>query len=179
MPSRSLQIALKAIPDTGKDVAIDLGSEWFAQWRTEDPGLEFTSAHITGTVNLTQHGHDILVRGQLSGYLDLACSRCLKSFTHPVAADFDLLLIPKPAAAPAEEELDSADLDLDYYNGEVVDLETLLREQIILMIPVKPLCDESCQGLCPQGGATLNQEACHCRPEAVNSPFADLAKLKI
>jgi uncharacterized protein len=180
MQTRSLQIAIKAIPDTGKEVAIDLGPEWFALWRTEDPGLEFANARITGTVNLTKHGHDILVRGHLAGYLDLACSRCLESFTYPAAADFDLLLAPKPGAAAApDEELSSADLDLDYYTGEVVDLESLLKEQIILLIPVKPLCDETCKGLCPVCGANIKRETCHCRPQAVNSPFADLAKLKM
>ena len=180
MKSRSLQIALKAIPDIGLDVAIDLGPEWFARWRAEDPYLEFTDARITGTVSLSKHGHDILVRGQLSGHLDLACSRCLESFIHPVAADFDLLLVPGPGALAGEdEELSPSDLDLDYYTGEVVDLEGLLREQIILMVPVKPLCDEVCKGLCPQCGANLNRETCHCRPEAVNSPFANLAKVKI
>jgi uncharacterized protein len=180
MKTRSLQIALKAIPDTGKEIAIALGPEWFTHWRTEDPDLEFADARITGTVNLSKHGHDILVRGQLTGHLDLACSRCLTSFTQPVAADFDLLLVPAPdAAAAADEELSPAELDLDYYTGEVVDLETILREQIILMIPIKPLCDEACKGLCPQCGANLNRETCHCRPEPVNSPFADLAKLKI
>ncbi|MHB9072088.1 MAG: YceD family protein [Desulfobaccales bacterium] len=180
MKSRSLQISLKAISDTGKEVAIDLGAEWFARWRTEDPDLEFADAHITGTVSLSKHGLDILVRGQLEGTLDLTCSRCLTPFSHPVAADFDLLLAPAPeTAAAADEELSPAELDQDYYTGEVVDLESILREQIILMIPVKPLCDEVCKGLCPQCGADLNRETCHCRSEAVNSPFADLAKLKI
>lgn len=180
MKTRPLQIAIQAIPDTGKDLAIDLGPEWFARWRTEDPYLEFAEARITGAVNLTKHGHDILVRGHLEGQLNLECSRCLESFTNPVAGDFDLLLVPAPGTVGAEdEELSPADLDLDYYTGEVVDLESILREQIILMIPIKPLCDEVCKGLCPQCGANLNRETCHCRPEAVNSPFADLAKLKI
>ncbi len=180
MKNRSLQIAIKAIAETGKELAIDLGPEWFAHWRTEDPDLEFADARITGTVNLTKHGHDILVRGHLEGHLNLACGRCLESFTHPVATDFDLLLVPGPGAAAAEdEELSPADLDLDYYTGEVVDLEGLLREQIILLIPFKPLCDDVCKGLCPQCGANLNRETCYCRPETVNSPFADLAKLKM
>ncbi len=72
------------------------------------------------------------------------------------------------------------DLDLDYYTGETVDLESLLREQIILMMPLKPLCDEDCKGLCPRCGANLNREACTCSSRRiVNSPFAVLAKLKI
>jgi uncharacterized protein len=180
MRIKSLHIAIKSIPDTGKEVAIDLPPEWFALWREADPGLEFTGGRINGVVHLAKHGRDILVRGHLSGYLDLACSRCLESFAHPVATDFDLLLIPRPATAVAEdEELSAADLDLDYYTGEGVDLESLLREQIILMIPVKPLCQETCQGLCPQCGSNLNRQSCRCQPQAANSPFAELAKLKI
>jgi uncharacterized protein len=180
MKTRSLQIALKAIADTGLEVAIDLGPEWFGNWRTEDPGLDFTDAHIRGAVILQKHAHDILVRGHLAGQMDLSCSRCLESFAQPVAADFDLLLVPGTGTASAEdEELSPTDLDLDYYTGEVVDLEGLLREQIILMIPVKPLCEEACKGLCPHCGVNLNRETCHCQPETVNSPLADLAKLKM
>ena len=177
---KTLQINLKTIPETGLAVAIDLGPEWFARWHEEDPGLEFADARITGHVHLSKHGHDILVRGSLSGQMELACSRCLEPFAAPAAIDFDLLLVPgPPTAAAAEEELSPTDLDLDYYTGEIVDLESLLREQIILMMPLKPLCDEACKGLCPHCGANLNRETCSCPTDAVNSPFARLAKLKI
>lgn len=177
---KTLQINLKTIPETGLAVAIDLGPEWFARWHEEDPGLEFAGARITGGVHLSKHGHDILVRGNLSGQLELACGRCLEPFAGPAAIDFDLLLVPGPVnAAAAEEELSLTDLDLDYYTGEIVDLESLLREQIILMLPLKPLCDESCKGLCPHCGANLKRETCSCPTDAVDSPFARLAKLKI
>jgi len=177
---KTLQFNLKAIPETGLEVAIDLGPEWFAHWREEDHGLEFTDAQITGTVLLMKHNLDILVRGHLAGHLELACSRCLEIFAAPVTADFDLLLVPGPPPVSAEEEeLSRTDLDLDYYQGEVVDLESLLKEQIILMLPLKPLCDEACKGLCPHCGANLNRETCQCQTEPVNSPFAHLAKLKI
>lgn len=177
---KTLQINLKTIPETGLAMAIDLGPEWFARWHEEDPGLEFTGARITGEVDLSKHGQDILVRGSLSGQIELACGRCLEPFAAPTAIEFDLLLVPGPInAAAAKEELSPEDLDLDYYTGEIVDLESILREQIILMLPLKPLCDESCKGLCPHCGANLNSETCSCSTDAVNSPFAQLAKLKI
>jgi uncharacterized protein len=176
---KTLQINLKTIPETGLAVAIDLGPEWFARWHEEDPGLEFAGARITGDVHLSKHGHDILVRGNLSGQMELACSRCLEPFAAPAAIDFDLLLVPGPIPAAAQVELSPEDLDLDYYTGEIVDLESILREQIILMLPLKPLCDESCKGLCPYCGANRNCEACSCSTDAVDSPFARLAKLKI
>jgi uncharacterized protein len=177
---KTLQINLKTIPETGLAVAIDLGPEWFARWHEADPGLEFAAARITGVVHLSKHGHDILVRGSLSGQLELACSRCLEPFAAPAAIDFDLLLVPgPPSATAAEAELSPDDLDLDYYTGEIIDLESLLREQIILMLPLKPLCDETCKGLCPHCGANLKREPCACPTGVVNSPFALLAKLKI
>jgi uncharacterized protein len=177
---KTLQINIKTIPETGLEVAIDLGPEWFSRWHEEDPDLEFTGARINGLVSLEKHGLDILVRGNLSGQLQQACSRCLESFAGLAATEFDLLLVPgPPATIAADEELSQPDLDMDYYSGEVVDLESLLREQIILMLPLKPLCDEACKGLCPRCGVDLNQETCHCQAEAVDSPFAHLAKLKI
>ena len=176
---KTLQIAITSIPEAGKDLSLDLGKEWFDRWHTEDPELEFSDAAITGSVHLARHGRDILVRGRLQGQLRLHCGRCLEAFTAPVDAAFDLLLAPKPLAqGPEEKELSPAELDLDFYSGEVVDLESILREQIILMLPLKPLCAETCQGLCPRCGANLNRESCGCQAENLDSPFAKLAKLK-
>ena len=64
-------------------------------------------------------------------------------------------------------------------SGETVDLEAIIREQIILMVPLKPLCQEDCRGLCPICGANFNRETCSCQVEKSDSPFAQLAKLKV
>ncbi|MBM4294554.1 MAG: DUF177 domain-containing protein, partial [Deltaproteobacteria bacterium] len=61
-----------------------------------------------------------------------------------------------------EEELTAADLDVDFISGENIDLQGIVREQIILSMPLKPLCHEDCRGLCPGCGANLNREACTC-----------------
>ena len=177
---KSLQISIKTIPETGKDMSLDLGQEWFEHWREEDPGLEFSQAAIRGTVNLSKHAHDILVRGRLEGEVGLSCGRCLEPFTASVETDFDLLLVPAPLGEGAEEEeLSAQELDVDFYTGETVDLEAIIREQIILMVPLKPLCREDCQGLCPTCGTNLNLESCSCQTGKSDSPFAQLAKLKI
>lgn len=176
---RFLQIPINTIPETGREIRLELGREWFARWREEDPELEFAAAAIAGSVRLEKHGRDILVRGHLQGRLELTCSRCVEAFTAPVETDFDLLLMPGPEPVSAEgEELSVSDLDLDFYSGEVVNLEGILREQIILLAPLKPLCAETCRGLCPLCGSNLNLESCQCQ-DKVNSPLAKLAKVKI
>ena len=177
---KTLQISIKAIPETGKDVSLDLGQEWFERWREEDPGLEFSQAAIRGTVNLSKHGHDILVRGHLEGELGLACGRCLEPFTAPVETDFDLLLAPAPRAKDRKKKNCRRKNWMSIFiRGETVDLEAIIREQIILMVPLKPLCREDCQGLCPSCGANLNRESCSCQADKSDSPFAQLAKLKV
>jgi uncharacterized protein len=179
MKDRPIQIAVAGIGPLGLDVSVDLGQDWLARWQEEDPYLEFSEAAITGSVHLAKHGHDILVRGELAGRLTLTCGRCLEQFATPVEADFDLLLLPGPGPlGPQEEELSAAELDRDFYSGEMVDLDTILREQIILMLPLKPLCAENCQGLCPRCGANLNREKCSCSVEKTGSPLAELARLK-
>jgi uncharacterized protein len=160
---KPLQIPVNSIPDTGKDVSLELGDDWFRLWRQEDPGLEFDAGDLTGRVRLEKHGKDILVRGHLEGHLDLTCSRCLDFYAAPYAADFDLLLLPGPEPIAKEEELTAADLDMDFISGEDVDLQGIVREQIILTMPLKPLCREDCRGLCPRCGANLNREACTCK----------------
>ena len=163
LKKKSLRVPITSIPPEGLEVEVDLGEKYFSRWREEDPGLEFFTARIKGAVRLEKHGRDILVRGQLQGHLQLTCGRCVENFAQPVDADFDLLLVPGPGPAGGEEELSTPDLDLDYYTGETLDLEAILREQIILMMPLKPLCTEDCKGICSRCGAVLNLEACTCK----------------
>ncbi|MHB8069963.1 MAG: YceD family protein [Desulfobaccales bacterium] len=161
---RSLRVPIASIPPEGLEKEMDLGEKYFSRWREEDPELEFSNAQINGSVRLEKHGRDILVRGALKGQLQLACGRCLEEFGGPVDVDFDLLLVPSPGSMQGEdEELSAADLDVDYYSGETVDLEPIIREQIILTVPLKPLCTEDCKGICPSCGAVLNLEACTCK----------------
>ncbi len=175
---KTLQISVKSIPETGKELSLQLGKEWFDRWREEDSGLEFTQGNIRGSVNLAKYGENILIRGLLEGRLALSCSRCLEPFEAQVATEFEVLLAPAPQTeAPDNEELSAQELDLDVYSGETVDLEALVREQIILLVPLKPLCQESCRGLCPACGADLNRESCSCKVEKVSS-LAQPAKLK-
>jgi len=181
MHPSTLQVNVAHLKDEGLDLDLNLGEDWFSRWQGEDPDLEFSApGNINVRVHLERHGHDILVRGHLEGTLHLTCSRCLVSFSYPVAADFDLLLAPAPhQAAPADEELSKADLDRDFYRGETVNLESILREQVLLTLPLKPLCAEACKGLCPRCGVDLNQETCQCPAEESTSPLAILKNIKL
>lgn len=175
-----LTVPVERITWEGLDVQVSLDADWFAQWLKEQPGLDFSvSQPINGTIRLERHDDNILVRGHLRGELNFTCSRCLDVFTAPLAADFDLLLkIGRPPVPTQEVELDEGELDEDYFLGDELDLNALLREQILLTLPLKPLCREDCRGLCRQCGANLNRELCSCTVPKLNTSFAALEKLK-
>lgn len=175
-----LTVPVEQITWEGLDVPVSLDADWFAHWLNEQPGLDFSlEKPITGTIHLERHEDNILVRGHLWGDLSFTCSRCLEAFAGPLAADFDILLkIGRPPAPDQEIELNSGDLDEEYVPGDEFDVNDLVREQIILALPLKPLCREECLGLCRQCGANLNREPCSCAAPAFNPSFAVLEKLK-
>jgi len=175
-----LTVPVERITWEGLDVPVSLDTDWFAQWQHEQPGLEFTlEKPITGAIRVERHDDNILVRARLQGELNFTCSRCLDTFAAPLAAEFDLLLkIGRPPDPSQEHELDPEELDEDYFQGDDLDLNAILREQILLTLPLKPLCREECRGLCLQCGANFNREPCSCTAPKLNLSFAALEKLK-
>jgi uncharacterized protein len=108
---------------------------------------------------------DIRVVGDFSTQLELRCARCLEPVLRDVAGDFDLIYRPRGADAGMEERsIRGAEADIAYYQGEGLLLEDLLREQVLLAVPLKAVCSEACKGLCPRCGKNLNVEACACQP---------------
>jgi uncharacterized metal-binding protein YceD (DUF177 family) len=106
------------------------------------------------------------VAGHLTGELELTCSRCLEPFTLPVAADFDLRYVPRTENVGEDErEVEEDDLTTAFYSEDEIDLGHLITEQFQLAVPMKPLCDEACKGLCPQCGTNLNTGSCDCTPQ--------------
>ena len=111
--------------------------------------------------------------------LELPCSRCLETFRLPVNTSFDLRYHPASEMSQDEErEVEDDDLGTSYYRDDQIDLNELLREQFYLALPMKPLCDEACQGLCPQCGTNLNTGSCNCAAGWEDPRLAPLRQLK-
>ena len=105
----------------------------------------------------------VRITGRVTTTLELACSRCLEGFRVPMDPSFDLLFLPASAEPHAnEQEVEDDDLGTSYYRDGVIDLADVVREQLFLALPMKPLCQEACKGLCPECGTNLNAGACDC-----------------
>jgi uncharacterized protein len=120
----------------------------------------------------------VRLAGSVATELELACSRCAEGFTVPVRAAFDLLYLPAASAeTETEHEVQEDDLNTSYYREGVIDLGELVREQLYLALPMKPLCEESCRGLCPECGTNLNTGSCDCSPAWDDPRLAPLKAL--
>jgi len=106
---------------------------------------------------------DIRLKGKLDTSLELPCARCLEPVVHPVERSYDLLYRPLGTDAGHEElSITDAEAEIGYYQGEGVLLEDVLREQVLLAVPLKAVCREDCKGLCPHCGKNLNESQCSC-----------------
>lgn len=119
--------------------------------------------------------HGLLTRGSrgidfaatLETRITLTCVRCLETFEMPVATEFHLIFVPRmPVEGKGEFQLHGEDCDLCPAPEGKVDLAALVREQLLLSLPAKPLCRQDCSGLCPRCGANRNVTACDCDGEA-------------
>jgi uncharacterized protein len=117
--------------------------------------------------------------GSVDTVLELPCSRCLEPFTIPVHADFDLRYQPHTQnTGEGEREIEEDDLTTAFYENDEIDLGQLMREQLYLALPMKPLCADECLGLCPVCGTNLNLETCTCTRNWEDPRFAALRELR-
>jgi len=122
---------------------------------------------------------DIRLRGRLSAGLELQCARCLEPVPQDVKREFELLYRPLGADAGRDElSVTDAEAEIGYYQGDGLALEDVLREQILLALPLKVTCRVDCKGLCPQCGKNLNQEQCSCSTDVEDPRWAALKDLR-
>lgn len=143
------------------------------------PDDEFTLASAVDLVmDVSKRGGTYRLRGRVDATLELTCSRCVEAYALPVMAEFDLRYMPASAAAgAADHELAPDDLTTAYYRDDVIDLGSLIREQLYLTLPMKPLCRDDCAGLCPVCGANRNTVTCECDAEWRDPRLAGLGAL--
>ena len=106
---------------------------------------------------------DIRLRGRFAGNFQVPCARCIEPVEIPLAADFDLIFRPLGADAdPPERSITASETEIGYYQKDSLLLEDVLREQVLLSLPVRTLCKPDCKGLCPRCGANRNLQPCSC-----------------
>jgi len=130
-------------------------------------------------ITFYRSGQEILLAGSLQGRFEGCCSRCLEVFDFTVEKKFEIVLAPDSMAMDRKKELNKAEMGLSFYQGAEIDVAPLVREQILLSLPIRPLCTEECRGLCAGCGVNLNSEACRCAPPEVDERLAVFRSLRL
>ena len=144
------------------------------------------------TASLSKVSGGVLVRGEFTVQLSAPCKRCLNDVSSRIPVSFTLNLISRALVegrrlSPGEDDGHSAragsfdlkEADEDWFDGRIIDFDPILREQLLLALPMYLICSEDCKGLCPLCGQDLNVKSCGCEPKRVDPRLAVLKDIKL
>jgi uncharacterized protein len=140
-----------------------------------------TPLRVTGSAELLAHtGGEIRIQGKYKVELTAECDRCLVQARFPLDTGFDLFYRPMSDIARDEEvEIDEGETELGFYEGAGMELEDILREQVLLALPMQRVCSEVCKGICPVCGKNRNETPCDCKVEEANDRWGALRNLEL
>jgi uncharacterized protein len=201
-------VRIEEIQEPGLELKESIQVEVLAEALADAGGYELVSSQplkaffrrVSGQVHL---------RGSFSAVVKAPCHRCLKSVSLDVPVSFSLRMVPEgrrreegeedlragkgPGGRrrrPSRKEDDGQglvaasfeldEIDVEPFDGKTIDLDPVIREQVMLALPVTVLCREECKGLCPTCGQDLNEQGCgHGNEKVVDVRLARLKDIKL
>ena len=135
---------------------------------------------LTISGRIVRKSGQVVVIGEVEALVQVECDRCLEPTSISVKSPFKLEYVTKEQyqALPVAE-LEERDLALSVFDGEVVDIDEIAREQLLLAIPFQALCKEDCNGLCFVCGANKNLSSCDCKAADNDSRWSGLENLRL
>jgi uncharacterized protein len=161
--TEEMLVYVERIPDDGLDLDLPVASTWLNEALGKDSVF-----NADGDGRLVVHLHRVEevvhVRGRARLTLAAPCSRCLGPTTLGIDAPVDLALFPEGTEPPAtvEGEVAPDDMGVATYSEDQIDLRSIVHDEIFLELPMSPLCDDGCKGLCVTCGTNLNDTRCAC-----------------
>lgn len=141
--------------------------DWFYNLLPEKEKRDISLQEIDVSLSLERLHETVSIAGHIETIVAVECCRCLETAFLPLKSEFSYTMVPGVDKSREELELNLEDMSLGYYHGDTFDLDQIVFEQIVLQIPIKVLCRDSCKGLCPRCGINLNIAECNCRNDFV------------
>ena len=135
-----------------------------------------TKGLVVGEIAAENTGSLLLLRGQLRAVLVLTCVRCLGEAEQPVEIDVE----EEFASEDTSSDVDTIDRDepeTSAISDYILDVSELVRQQVMVAVPMGSLCSPDCRGLCPSCGQNFNQGPCECRLQDTDSRWGKLSEL--
>lgn len=147
----------------------------------EEAGECVFVAPVTGQLRASWEYDHVRVAGEVHARVRLSCARCLVDFEQEMQVSFIVYYSEATPGMATDEEIELAEQDLlsATYDGSEINVAREIAEQLLMEMPVKPLCDERCRGLCNTCGADLNGEACSCESQDGSLAFSVLKQFNV
>ena len=175
-----MKIKVGNIPEGGLEFQYSPEGEKFLHLLPEEEKRDFTfhGLKVSGFVQKVRQS--VSLRMKLQGVIGMECGRCLEPVTYPVESELVYTLVPSEGKVGEEDPSRSdEDMNFAYYSEDVIELDPLVLEQIVLQVPIKPLCSDLCKGLCPHCGTNLNRGSCECQGKMLDHRFSALKNFKV
>ncbi|MFQ5917479.1 MAG: DUF177 domain-containing protein [Candidatus Binatia bacterium] len=174
-----MKIAIKQITESPKELSFSEKIDELNQIYAEGKGRDFRfPPSLDVSLVYYRSGQEIFFQGWFGGTIEGTCSRCLKTYSFPMTKNFDFILTPEPLPAKSRG-LNQDEMGLSFYSAEEINLSPFIQEQLLLALPMRPLCDERCLGLCAGCGVNLNNESCLCDSQSRDPRTAFFRNLRL
>jgi DUF177 domain-containing protein len=191
----SMRVKIEAIRDEGLKLNERMSLEQLGT-ALEGSGFRATEP-LAVSASLRKVGGGVLLQGQFTSRVTALCKRCLADAVLELPVSFTINLVPESLARgddvlsdDEQEEKDRGqgesggsfgldDADEELFDGKVIDLEPIVREQVQLALPMNAVCREDCKGLCAHCGQNLNEKQCDCAAKYVDPRFEALKNIKL
>ncbi len=162
---------------------VEKGGEFAQTYQPGDLSLDESDLRLSGPAQIRgrirRKGEEVELIGELSAPVEAVCARCLQPVPVPIAAQLSERFVPAVSWRNEEQhELIEEDLNLAVFNGESIELDELVREEILLAMPAQVLCREDCLGLCPVCGIDRNVSQCDCESRQTDARWGALKDLQ-
>jgi uncharacterized protein len=191
-------VKIEQIRETGLQLNEPIGLELLQEvlgGTGHDTGFRATRPSML-RASLKKVSGGVLLQGDFTANVAAPCKRCLKDLTLDVPVSFTLNLVPEALVrgenVGGEEEteedrahaeragsFDLEDTDEVIFDGKKIDLDPIVREQVLLALPMSAVCREDCKGLCAQCGQNLNEKLCGCEQKVIDPRLAPLMNIKL
>jgi uncharacterized protein len=148
---------------------------------TEEDLEQVSPLAAKGVAELMAHSDgEVRIQGRYTVEMASQCDRCLGRARFALDSGFDLFYRPASFIAREEEvEIDEGEAEIGFYEGGGLELEDILREQVLLALPMQRVCSDSCKGICPACGKNRNESECGCSLESHDDRWGALRKLEL
>jgi uncharacterized protein len=183
--TRKMHLRIEQINEEGLAIEFEEQAEIFPILSEMiNQGECYFIAPIKTAVRVIRIDDMIEVKGEVNTQARLPCGRCLQEYELPLKSRFDLTYVNRIPGVQEDDEQDEVEISaremgLIYFEGEQINLQDGIQEQVILAFPIKALCKKDCKGLCAGCGKDLNTGDCGCNHQPSDPRFAALKNLKL